>query len=254
MRRGVGRIRCAGMLRAHKFERCGAAGDEATHHEPKERRERSVFQRAVLQQSRVHPFPVPRARPTHPKPPTIGISHARRARTACCVVCHICAGTVLTPAPHASQCPNLLSWRLYRGIDENKCKQSLYLRRMTGHRSAQAPSYQRPRGAMLRSRRYRRLRAHVQSLSQMPISAPVNASGGQVSRNITNSGTGRTDGLRAPLRRTACTDRRKIAVSSTAGPMHQCLLGSITENAPRKVTGPRRRLGMLAFHQRWVTP
>jgi hypothetical protein len=123
-----------------------------------------------------------------------------------------------------------------------QCKQSLYLRRMSGHRSAQAPSNQRLRGAMLRSRRYRRLRAHVQSLSQMPIPAPVNTPGGQVSRNITNSGTGRPDGLRAPLRRTVCTDRRKIAFSSTEGPM-QWLLGIITENAPRKVTGPRRRLG-----------
>ena len=134
-----------------------------------------------------------------------------------------------------------------RGIDENKCKQSLYLRRMSGHRSAQAPSNQRLRGAMLRSRRYRRLQAHVQSLSQMSIPAPVNTPGGQVSRSITNSGTGRPDGLRAPLRRTVCTDRRKIAFSSTEGPMHQWLLGSITENAPRKVTGPRRRLGMAGF-------
>ena len=152
------------------------------------------------------------------------------------------------------KCPNLLSWRLYRGIDENKCKQSLYLRRMTGHRSAQARSYQRLRGAMLRSRRYRRLRAHVQSLSQMPISALVNTSGGQASRNITNSGIGRTDGLRAPLRCTACADRRKIAFSSTEGTMHQYLLGNITENAPWKVTGPRRRSPWLVFHHRWVTP
>ena len=122
---------------------------------------------------------------------------------------------------------------------------------MSGHRSAQVPSDPRLREAMLRSRRYGRIRAHLQSLPQMPIATPVNTSGGQVSRNITNSGIGRTDGLRALLRRTACKDRRKIAFSCTEGTMHQCLLGNITENVPRKcdrkVTGPRHRLAIACL-------
>ena len=133
-----------------------------------------------------------------------------------------------------------------RGIDHKKCKQSLYLLR-TGHRAAQASSIQRLRGALPGSRHYGRLRAHMQSLSQMPIAAPVNFSGGQVSRNKTNSGIGRTDGLRTLLRHTACKVRWNVAFSYTKGTVHQCLLGNITENEPRKVTGPRRRLGMCGF-------
>ncbi len=111
---------------------------------------------------------------------------------------------------------------------------------------------QRLRGAMLRSRRDGRLRVHIQSLSQMPIAAPVNTSGGQVSRNNTNSGIGRSDGLRSLLRRTAGKVRWKVAFSYTKGTMHQCLLGclgNITENEPWEVTGPRSRLelGMACF-------
>jgi hypothetical protein len=134
-----------------------------------------------------------------------------------------------------------------RGIDQKICKQSLYLRRMSRHRAAQASSNQRLRGAMLWSRRYGRLRAHFQLLSQMPIAAPVNVSGGQVSRNNTNSGIGRTDGLRTLLRHTACKVRWKVAFSYTKGTVHHCLLGNKTENVPREVTGPRRRIGMACF-------
>jgi hypothetical protein len=131
-----------------------------------------------------------------------------------------------------------------RGIDQKICKQSLYLRRMLGHRAAQASSNQRLRGAMPWSRRYGRLRAHFQLLTQMPIAAPVNVSGAQVSRNNTNSGIGRTDGLRTLLRHAACKVRWKVAFSYTKGTVHHCLLGNITENVPREVTGPRRRLAM----------
>jgi hypothetical protein len=137
-----------------------------------------------------------------------------------------------------------------RGIDQKICKQSLYLRRMSGHRAAQASSNQRLRGAMLWSRRYGRLRAHFQLLTQMPIAAPVNVSGAhwQVSRNNlnTNSGIGRTDGLRTLLRRTACKVRWNVAFSYTKGTVHHCLLGNIlvTESVPREVTGHRRRLAM----------
>jgi hypothetical protein len=149
------------------------------------------------------------------------------------------------------------SWRLLkqdicppqltrRGIDQKICKQSLYLRR-TGHRAAQASSTQRLRGAMPWSRRYGRLRAHFKLLTQMPIAAPVNFSGGQVSRNNMNSEIGRTDGLRTLLRHTACKVRWNVAFSYTKGTVHHCLLGNVTDNVPREVTGPRRRLGMACF-------
>jgi hypothetical protein len=130
-----------------------------------------------------------------------------------------------------------------RGIDQKICKQLLYLRR-TRHRAAQASSTQRLRGAMPGSWRYRRLRAHFRLLTQMPIAAPVNFSGGQVSRNNTNSEIGRTDGLLTLLRHTACKVRWNVAFSYTKGTVRHCLLGNITENEPREVTGPRRRLGM----------
>ena len=132
-----------------------------------------------------------------------------------------------------------------RGIDQKICKQLLYLRR-TRHRAAQASSTQRLRGAMPGSWRYRRLRAHFRLLTQMPIAAPVNFSGGQVSRNNTNSEIGRTDGLRTLLRHTACKVRWNVAFSYTKGTVRHCLLGNITENEPREVTGPRRRLGMCS--------
>jgi hypothetical protein len=130
-----------------------------------------------------------------------------------------------------------------RGIDQKICKQLLYLRR-TRHRAAQASSTQRLRGAMPGSWRYRRLRAHFRLLTQIPIAAPVNFSGGQVSRNNTNSEIGRTDGLLTLLRHTACKVRWNVAFSYTKGTVRHCLLGNITENEPREVTAPRRRLGM----------
>jgi hypothetical protein len=133
-----------------------------------------------------------------------------------------------------------------RGIDQKICKQLLYLRR-TGHRAAQASSTPRLRGAMPGSWRYRRLRAHFRLLTQMPIAAPVNFSGGQVSRNNTNSEIGRTDGLRTLLRHTACKVRWNVAFSYTKGTVRHCLLGNITENEPREVTGPRRRLAMCGL-------
>ena len=132
-----------------------------------------------------------------------------------------------------------------RGIDQKICKQLLYLRR-TRHRAAQASSTQRLRGAMPGSWRYRRLRAHFRLLTRMPIAAPVNFSGGQASRNNTNSEIGRTDGLLTLLRHTACKVRWNVAFSYTKGTVRHCLLGNITENEPREVTGPRRRLGMCS--------
>jgi hypothetical protein len=97
------------------------------------------------------------------------------------------------------------------------------------------------------SRRHGRLRAHFKLLTQMPIAAPVNFSGWQVSRNNTNSKIGRTDDLRTLLRHTACKVRWNVASSYTKGTVRHCLLGNITDNAPREVTGPRRRLGMACF-------
>ena len=125
-----------------------------------------------------------------------------------------------------------------RGIDHKKCKQSLYLLR-TGHRAAQASSIQRLRGALPWSRHYGRLRAHMQSLSQMPIAAPVNFSGGQVSRNNTNSGIGRTDGLRTLLRHTACKVRWNVAFSYTKGTgfFHERL--DLMEGHGRRAAGGR---------------
>ena len=133
-----------------------------------------------------------------------------------------------------------------RGIDQKICKQLLYLRR-TRRRAAQASSTQRLRGAMPGSWRYRRLRAHFRLLTQMPIAAPVNFSGGQVSRNNTNSEIGRTDGLLTLLRHTACKVRWNVAFSYTKGTVRHCLLGNITENEPREATGPRRRLAMCGL-------
>jgi hypothetical protein len=134
-----------------------------------------------------------------------------------------------------------------RGIDENKCKKLQRNRQTSRRRSARVLLDTRLQKDEARARRHLRLRARIQSLPQIPIAAPVNFSGGQVSRNNTNSGIGRSDGLRTLLRRTACKVRGKVAFSYTKGTTHQCLLGNITKNKPRKVTGPRRRLAMCGF-------
>jgi len=134
-----------------------------------------------------------------------------------------------------------------RGIDENKCNQSKNNYQTSGRRSARVLLDTRLQRDEARARRHLRLRARIQSLPQIPIAAPVNFSGGLVSRNITNSGIGRTDGLRTLSRRTACKVRGKVAFSYTEGTMHQWLLGNITENEPREVTGLRRRLAMCGL-------
>jgi len=141
-----------------------------------------------------------------------------------------------------------------RGIDENKCYQSKNNSQTSGRRSARVLLDTRLQRDEARARRHLRLRARIQSLPQIPIAAPVNFSGGLVSRNITNSGIGRTDGLRTLSRRTACKVRGKVAFSYTEGTMHQWLLGNITENEPRKVTGPRRRLAMCGLSSKMGHP
>ena len=86
-----------------------------------------------------------------------------------------------------------------RGIDENKCKRLHYNRQTSRRRSARVPSDQRLLRNEARARRHLRLRARIQSLPQIPILAPVNVSEEQVSQNISNSTSGRIDGLRALL-------------------------------------------------------
>ena len=127
-----------------------------------------------------------------------------------------------------------------RGIDENKCIQLLRNRQTSRRRAARLPCSIPLSTDTARARRCLRLRARIQPLPQMPILAPVNASEEQVSQNTTNSRSGRIDDLRAPQRCTARTVRKKVAFSSTEGTTHQFLLGTITENAPRRVTGHRR--------------
>ena len=134
-----------------------------------------------------------------------------------------------------------------RGIDENKCIQLLRNRQTSRRRSVRIPfGILLPRGKA-RARRHLRLRARIQSLPEIPILAPVKASEEQVSQNTTNYRSGRSDGLRAPQWHTACSDRQKVAFSSAEGTTHLFLLGTITENAPRRVTGHRRDSAIGSF-------
>jgi hypothetical protein len=63
---------------------------------------------------------------------------------------------------------------------------------------------------------------------------------------ITNSTTGRIDGLRALQRRAALERRRKVAVLYPEGTRYRCSLGSITRFAPREATVTRRPLRIRA--------
>ena len=129
-----------------------------------------------------------------------------------------------------------------RGIDENKCIQLLRNHQTLRRRSARVLRDIRLQRDEARARRHLRLRARIQSLPQIPILAPVNVSGEQVSQNITNSTAGRIDGLRALQRRAARERRRKVAVLCPEGTRYRCSLGSITRFAPREATVTRRPL------------
>ena len=132
-----------------------------------------------------------------------------------------------------------------RGIDENKCIQLLRNHQTLRRRSARVLRDIRLQRDEARARRYLRLqvRARIRSLPRIPILAPVNVSEEQVSQNITNSTTGRIDGLRALQRRAALERRRKVAVLYPEGTRYRCSLGSITRFAPREATVTRREVG-----------
>ena len=134
-----------------------------------------------------------------------------------------------------------------RGIDENKCIQLLRNHQTLRRRSARVPRDIRLQRDEARARRHLRLRARIQSLPPIPILAPVNVSEEQVSQNITNSTSGRIDGLRALQRRAARERRRKVAVSCPEGTRYRCSLGSITRFAPREATVTRRPLRIPVF-------
>ena len=127
-----------------------------------------------------------------------------------------------------------------RGIDENKCIQLLRNRQTSRRRAARLPCSIPLSTDTARARRCLRLRARIQPLPQMPILAPVNTYEEQVSQNTTIARSGRIDDLRTPQRCTACTAGQKVAFSFKEGTTRQSLLGTITENAPRRVTGRRR--------------
>ena len=129
-----------------------------------------------------------------------------------------------------------------RGIDENKCVQLLRNHQTSRRRSARILFDIRLQRDEARARRHSRLRACIQSPSQIPILAPVNTSEAQVSQNTTNSTSGRIDGLRALQRRAARERRRKVAVLCPEGTRHRCSLGSITRFTPREATVTRRPL------------
>ena len=133
-----------------------------------------------------------------------------------------------------------------RGIDENKCKRLHYNRQTSGRHSARVPSDQRLLRNESRARRHSRLRARIQLLPQMPNPAPIHLSGEEVSQNITNSGTGRTDGQRAAPKRTASADWRKVAFSSSEGTTQFLLLGDITTNASGRGPALRRGLAIVS--------
>ena len=141
-----------------------------------------------------------------------------------------------------------------RGIDENKCIQLLRNHQTLRRRSARVLRDIRLQRDEARARRHLRLRARIQSLPQIPILAPVNASEEQVSQNITNSTAGRIDGLRALQRRAARERRRKVAVLCPEGTRYSCSLGSITRFAPREATVTRRPLRIAASLLFWGLP
>ena len=107
-----------------------------------------------------------------------------------------------------------------------------------------ARSVLRRREAAGRPGRHRRLRAHNETRSQMPIPRPGNSRGIRSLRNIMNSEIDRIGDHREIPRIGARTPREKFGILDLGGKTQQWLLGNITSAAPRRATRPGHGLRM----------
>ena len=105
-------------------------------------------------------------------------------------------------------------------------------------------SFLRLRGAAGRPGRNRRLRAHLETRSQMPILRPVNSRGIRSARNIMNYEIDRFDTRRTISRRAMRTPPGKIGISCHQDTGQRCLLGSITRSMLRRPVRPGHELRM----------
>ena len=110
-----------------------------------------------------------------------------------------------------------------------------------------ARSVLRRREAAGRPGRHRRLRAHNETRSQMPIPRPVNSRGIRSMRHIMNYDIDRIDVFREIPRNGARTPHEKIGILDLGCKTQRWLLGDITRSAPRRATRPGRGL-RIAYH------
>ena len=110
----------------------------------------------------------------------------------------------------------------------------------------------RRREAAGRPGRHRRLRAHNETRSQMPIPRPVNSRGIRSMRHIMNYDIDRIDAFREIPRNGARTPQEKIGILDLGGKTQRWLLGDITRSAPRRATRPGHGLRMAIIS--WVSP
>ena len=123
------------------------------------------------------------------------------------------------------------------GNHDNPCHYH-FLKLAPQHCLSRVRSLLRLRGAAGRPGRNRRLRAHLETRSQMPILRPVNSRGIRSARNIMNYEIDRFDTRRTISRRAMRTPPGKIGISCHQDTGQRCLLGSITRSMLRRPVRP----------------
>ncbi len=123
------------------------------------------------------------------------------------------------------------------GNHHNPCH-NLLLKLAPQHCLSRVRSLLRLRGAAGRPGRYRRLRAHLETRSQMPILRPVNSRGIRSARNSMKYEIARLGTRRTISQRAMRTLLGKIGISCPQDTSQRCSLGSITRSMLRRPVRP----------------
>jgi len=124
---------------------------------------------------------------------------------------------------------------------------NLFLKLAPQHCLSRIRSLLRLRGAAGRPGRHTRLRAHLETRSQMPILRLVNSRGIRLTRNIMNYEIDRFATRRTIPRRAMRTPPGKIGIPRHEDTSRRCSLGSITRSMLRRPARPGHELRMSSL-------
>ena len=132
------------------------------------------------------------------------------------------------------------------GNHHNPCY-NLFLKLAPQHCLSRVRSLLRLRGAARRPGRHTRLRAHLETRSQMPTLRLVNSRGIRLTRNIMNYEIDRFATRRTIPRRAMRTPPGKIGIPRHEDTSRRCSLGSITRSMLRRPARPGHELRMSSL-------